>query len=433
MPIVSIDWGALKERLGGATFLVALTDRQVSMLLTLSEQLGWRKTFRTADYDWADVDDLDTEIDDLRSQLIMPVSLTSIIQYIDEIEALLQGIQELQRLGGCCDNTAPVGEEHTSPNADNYPDTPPAEWGDGEAIVDSADWQELVCGAAHAYVDLLKATSDELDGAVKSAALVVGGIAGLMALLTGAGILLAVAWTAAASIVSGLVAGATAATFEGSSDELEAARADIVCAIVHGDAAALRAEIEAAVSGLAWTLWFQFVDYDSAWATMIDGGNNQGFLPVDRRSDCECTPDWSCENNLITDCSFESGGVGAGWYWVPGDYYPEFLTDNAYDGTYAARVQGFVGSLAQEFTPTVTASHHFSWYSHRDTGTGSTQLTLEYWNGSSWVNVVTWNMNPAAGWQPSNQWRVLTAGQLYRVRWHNSWYHRFDKLVVWPD
>jgi hypothetical protein len=47
--------------------------------------------------------------------------------------------------------------------------------------------------------------------------------------------------------------------------------------------------IETALGGgLAWTLLFAHIDYTSAVATMAQGGNYNGFLPVNRRTDCNC-------------------------------------------------------------------------------------------------------------------------------------------------
>jgi hypothetical protein len=70
--------------------------------------------------------------------------------------------------------------------------------------------------------------------------------------------------------------------------------------------------VEAAVGGLAWSLWYSFIDYDSAWGTMIDGYNKNGFLDVVRSSDC----DW-CEEELEPHQLLHNPdltlGIGA-WY-----------------------------------------------------------------------------------------------------------------------
>jgi hypothetical protein len=311
MPVVQIDWTKIKANLDDVTAIYALTHRQAALLLGLSEQLTWQKTFRLDDYDWSDKDLLDADVADLQRNLTMPTNLSDIIQYIDEIEELLRGLQEIgiTGQGACCGNTAPISEEKTLEN-DDYPTTPPAYWGD-EPVTDSDDWQQLVCGAAHAYVDLLTNTSDELEHLVTAGALVVGAIAGILALLSGAGILLAVGYGTAATITSGVISGAILGTFGSASDDLEAARDEIVCAITHGDEELLSDAIETTVSGLAWSLWFQHIDYSSAWATMVDGFNQNGSLPVDRREDCDCEEPLE-PGQLLMNPGWEEGTT----YWT---------------------------------------------------------------------------------------------------------------------
>ena len=289
MPILSVSWPGIKSRFDGSTKVVALTNRQISMLLTVAEQLTWEKTFRTPDYDWADKDTLDAEVHDLIRWLSMPVDVGDITGYIDEVETLLTEIRDLTQANQpCCGDTTPLPNPYESPNADNYPDTPPATWGESEPIADSDDWQELVCGAAHKYVDILKDTTTELDGLVKTGALIVGGVAGLLALATSAGILSAVAYTAAASATAALI-GITVETLLGdAADDLEDARADIVCAIVHQGHQELAAAVEAAVDPEAWLVWYKWIDYETAWNVLLDGGRDGTYLDPTRSTACDC-------------------------------------------------------------------------------------------------------------------------------------------------
>lgn len=212
-----------------------------------------------------------------------------LLGYIDEVETLLQGLQAFQQLANpCCGNIEAVGEVVTTdldPTGD-----PPLTWG-GEDVADTAEWQELVCGAAHAYVDLLKAMATELEQYVTLAVVTVSAIAGVLGILAGAGILLAVGYGTAAGIVSAIIAGATTGVFGDAADDIEAARAEIVCQVFEGDNASFAAAVEAAVSPLAWALFYSIVDYGSARSIMLEGSHGGETLTINPRSDCECGPD----------------------------------------------------------------------------------------------------------------------------------------------
>ena len=364
MPVVQIDWAKLIGKLGDVTGFYTLTHRQASLLLSLSEQLTWEKTFRDFGYDFSDWDTVQLEVADLQRWLMSPVDVTDLIGYIDEIEDLLKAMQTIG-VTPCCDTIAPLAERKQSD--EDYPDTPPAEWGDGEPIADSDDWMELVCGAAHKYVDLLKDTGDELEGLFIAGALVMGGIAGLLSLGAGAGILLAVSYSVAAGITTGLIEGMILGTFGDTVDDLEANRASITCAIVLGTATDLSDAIEDAVSALAWTLWFQWVDYESAWATMVDGYNSNGALEVSRRTDCDCPaqPQDGCLTGLLYNCGFENA-LGAEWALVSGPAFIRKTGSNAHDGTYG------LGSSTSEQT---------IWFKQEFTSPGDyTRITVKFWS-----------------------------------------------------
>jgi hypothetical protein len=311
MPVVQLDWVRIKSKLGDVTGLYFLTHRQASLLLSLSEQLTWRKTYRAFEYDFSDWDDVQMEVADLQRYLSMPVNLVDLVGYIDDIEDLLIALQTIGVTSSpCCENVAPISE--TKESDEDYPGTPPATWGDGEEIEDAADWKHLVCGAASMYVDILKATAEDLEKLVVSGGIVLGAIAGALTLLAGAGIVLAIGYGAAAAITTGIVKSIVLGTFGDSGQDLEDARESIMCAIVSGVEGALSDAVEAAVGGLAWSLWYSFIDYDSAWGTMIDGYNKNGFLDVVRSSDC----DW-CEEELEPHQLLHNPdltlGIGA-WY-----------------------------------------------------------------------------------------------------------------------
>lgn len=236
--------------------------------------------------------------------------LETIIDHIDEVEELLRALQTLQNAGApCCEHLAPTNAEHEFDDS-VYPDTPPATWGDGEPIADASDWEQLVCGAAHAYVDHLKNIAEELNDVVEAGAIVVGTIAGLLGFLSGAGIVLAIGYGTAAAIVGGLIALATEATFGGTAAELEAARSDIVCAIVDGGPDQLASAVEGAISSLAWSLFYSYIDYASARNIMLEGSHGEEFLGVNRRTDCDCQDPHVGDTPFLIEYTFDDTDEG---------------------------------------------------------------------------------------------------------------------------
>lgn len=242
----------------------------------------------------------------------------SILDYIDEVEALLQ---QILQTSGCCSNVAPTDETQTFTG--DYPTTAPSTWGDGETVVDSDDWQELVCGAANAYVDYLKEMNDNIQLVIAGGSLVIGAIAGLLGLLTGAGVLAAVAWGTASTVVGNLVALGSGAAFAGVDDDIEAAREDIVCAIWNdASATALADAVEAAVGSVAWSTFYAYVDYPTALATMLTGTLGDQHLPVNRDDTCYCAPD--------TLGSWDWGSADNGWDGWTNDAGASLETTYAY-------------------------------------------------------------------------------------------------------
>ena len=187
MPIVQLDWPKIKSRLADDTALFALTLRQASMLLGLSEQLTWEKTFRVDDYDWADKDLLDADIADLQRNLAMPTNLVDIIQYIDEIEDILRA---LEQHAGCCDaGDISDGDHFTDSVTDGVGDVPQNIIDAGYAT-DAADWagfDDYKCMIAHVSVDQLEVKTREISKAMDKESTtyaIIGGIAVLTGIIT---------------------------------------------------------------------------------------------------------------------------------------------------------------------------------------------------------------------------------------------------------
>lgn len=187
----------------------------------------------------------------------------------------------------CCDENVtyfPTEE----PTTEIMPDVgdAPEYYGETE-VADWDEWKQHVCFNAHAYVDYLIDSSGQLYDAVQLSSIWLGLIAAALTLLAFSGIGLPIAYGLAAAVVAGLALGATATTFLNTPADFEAARDDIVCALMLG--ASLSDAVENALSsGTDWDLFYQFVDYESAKAIIYEGGYGAEFLPSEMRDDCVC-------------------------------------------------------------------------------------------------------------------------------------------------
>jgi hypothetical protein len=228
---------------------------------------------------------------DIYEELKVPYHLDDLIPLVDEVEDLLRALQQLG--GGCCPGNYTYLPLTPVPDSGyDYEDGPfPGTWGESETVADLADYQQLLCYQYHLYVDYLAGIGEQLDQMIASSALVVGAIAGILGVLAGAGILMPIAYASAAGISTGIVASWTANLFLDASDAIEAARGDIICAMISGEASALEAVIEGEISALAWSLFFQHINYADAIEIIETGGVNGEFLDVGRRADCgPCGP-----------------------------------------------------------------------------------------------------------------------------------------------
>lgn len=207
---------------------------------------------------------------------------------LEELTATVTDILELlQTRKDCCDDNItylPVDPITT----DIVPDEgdPPDFYGE-TAVSDWPDWEEHVCYNAHKYVDYLAHAGDQLYIAVENNSIFLGLIAALLTLLSFSGIGLPIAFGLAAAVVAGLALGGTIVTFEETEASIEASRDLIVCAILRNSG--LGEAVETALSsGLDWDLFYQFIPYESALATIYEGGIGTEYLPTETRDDCFC-------------------------------------------------------------------------------------------------------------------------------------------------
>lgn len=234
--------------------------------------------------------------------------LEDLIANVDAIRILLENKKD------CCDdNVSYYPTEEPTTDIEPFVGDPPAFYGE-TAVTDWDDWAEHVCYNANKYVDYLKNTAGQINEAVALSSIFIGLVGAALALLAFSGIGLPIAFALAAGVVTGLVLGATVVTFEDTADSFEAARDDIVCAIINGYN--LPYQIETALSsGTDWDLFYQFVDYDAALAIVMDGGYGTEYLPSETSDACACVVTEEFVFNWPTDVDgFTGSNIAITWY-----------------------------------------------------------------------------------------------------------------------
>ena len=232
----------------------------------------------------------------------------------------------LQVSNPCCDDNITYGDG-TSFTTDITPNSGDAPDYYGEtAVTDWDDWKEHVCFNGNAWVDKLISESVSIENVLAVGGLTIGllayAIAGIALFVVGgfiSGPVLIV-------IMSGIVAGYTSELFSDAAEDIEDNRGQILCALFNGTSVA--DAIEAAVSSLAWSIFYQHIDYDSAVALLYEGGDGTTFLPADTDDTC----DFDCLYQIgdyLADFDFDdldehqfykAGGayMHAGGYWYMG-------------------------------------------------------------------------------------------------------------------
>ena len=274
--------------------LFYLSPAAVAALSQMRDMLLWYETR------WTNYDDQEIVIDfasDLHDQMSAPLHLEDLIEFIDELEPkmdlILAALDVLKNVSGCCpDNTTVFPPDGIgNPDGYSYFDGPfPDTWGDGESVGDLADYQDLLCGAAHHYVDYLAGIGAQIDSMVSNAALGVAVVAAALGILSGAGILIDVAFAVAAGGTTDILANWITDLLGDASDAIEAIRDEVVCAIFSGDGQNVADTIESEISSLAWQTFFRWIDYQSAINVMLTGEYQGEYLPVERGLECDCLP-----------------------------------------------------------------------------------------------------------------------------------------------
>lgn len=305
----------------------------------------------------------------------------------------------------CCDgNVTYYPTEEPSTEIEPGVGDPPDFYGE-TAVSDWEDWEEHVCFNAHAYVDFLISTGEQLFHATQVSSIFLGVIAAALALLAFSGIGLPIAFGLAASVVSLVALSATALTFADTDTDFEDARESIVCAIVKGYS--LPDAVESALgSDSSWDLFYQFVDYTAALAIIYEGGYGTEYLPAETRDDCACVADaqfiFTWDDDLD---SWSGGGPLVYTYNAPGKFIT--ATPNATGQWKHDEVWDWV-NLGIRFgfgLPVQVDQIRFRFYNNPDVGAPIRHLFYFKIYGSSPAQIVTktWDTDDYA---PS-QWHYV--------------------------
>jgi hypothetical protein len=185
-----------------------------------------------------------------------------------------------------------VGPTVQVPNPDgiDYESGPvPDTWGEAEEPADLGELQDLICGAAHDYVDWLVSSANQLDSLVELGVLSAAIVASIWGALNTMGISLLVEIGLAAEIFEAITSNYVTDLFSDAASAIESARDDIICAMLTGDGANVKSAIEANVSNAAYLALYFWLDYQSSVNAALTGTNGSGeYLTPRLGEDCPC-------------------------------------------------------------------------------------------------------------------------------------------------
>jgi hypothetical protein len=349
----------------------------------------------------------------------------------DILNALLR-IETLLGKPPCCDGSTTyfdVENVTTTIIPDSGPD--PTEWGE-TAVADWDEWKEYVCYHAHKFVDGLVSSAETMDTIAEIGSWTIELISNFLRALKFLTLVYPVSYAAALEIYqSFLDAGDMSDTFDNAAADFEAARTDIVCAILQGDS--LSDAVEDALNDAAlWTLLYQHNNYDNTQALIYDGTvDGTVYLPPIKRDDCVCSE--LEEGQLIPNPEFEEGATGwtlvAPWVWASGPTGapPEYgiLTRPAYEGggTWGCESPRFVIPVG---IGTVNLQAHIWDSSGRDQYM-YVQIKKDSDDSTVWSDYIKFGDHGQSGsnWDTLNfpATSAVDAGETYYMRWkcEHSW------------
>lgn len=245
MPVIQLDWLKIKGRLGDRTALFALTTAQASLLLSISEQLEWRKTYRAFGYDFSDWDYLQAEVADLQRGLMMPVYIDNLVGQLGQMTDAIISLY-------CCPDGTPLdttgGDQFTDHYIEDEANGVPDNIITAGYASDDDDWDgfyEYKCMVSHVAVESLAQKLDQFEELADAGAV---GMVSLGAILAVLGTVLGIVSAGTFVIVLGILGGAaavanlyqkiTSATeglFADAAEEVRDESDALACALFQGD------------------------------------------------------------------------------------------------------------------------------------------------------------------------------------------------------
>ncbi len=165
---------------------------------------------------------------------------------------------------------------------------PPDYYGE-TAVTDWDDWSEYLCHNANLWVDELVRAAETIATALSTGGITIGLLAAVMAAIAFFVVGGVLALPLLMVIVFGLSVEVSSTVFDQAATDIEAARDDIICAILSGRSVAEAVET-ALSSSVPWDLLYTHLDYDSAIAILYEGGDGDSvFLEAEQDDSCVCT------------------------------------------------------------------------------------------------------------------------------------------------
>ena len=290
MPL-RVDWDEIKS-IGldqSEPMLFVLPQGFRNIILSLSDRLSWRATFRTGGYDFGDWDDLQQIVSFGVSELLGGESVGEIV---DAINALRQAVEDIQMSTAlqvdCCADAYPAPTD--DPGIVVGEGTPPATYG-GQTVNDWADYTDLLCGAALLYASNLADSVRKIDDAVSDNLVAIGGIAVILSIFAALGLLMPISYGLAAGIFSALVGVAAGTVLDSAATALEDNQQEIANVIFcAGSASQARLDVETYLESILdateWAI-LKFWDYENAMNVIYAGTDGDG-------NDVSVTPSQGC-------------------------------------------------------------------------------------------------------------------------------------------
>lgn len=233
-----VDWQQIKDAWSDEQVILCLNSRSRHLLLSILPVLNWRATYNHDAASAADWDYIQGIVAEAELELGVAVPVSSIIQYIDELEDLLRSIDSKVCCGSPLFSQMPPGIlPNTGTPIQDGIGSPPTTYGD-QPISTWGDWSAYKCEAAYYMVEEVATRFEDLgalNDAVDAADITEDTIGWIISKLDALFSHVPLAWDLF-NYLKNLVWD-NLFNFQAAADSIRAAADDIACAIYQGDGA----------------------------------------------------------------------------------------------------------------------------------------------------------------------------------------------------